>query len=132
MQRNGGAVFGLGGQVADRGIAFLRPRLHCDFVFESCVHGIVGSQVHDPLIAVHQDIVAVKCLAGDTFCVDHKRNCPSPCYDCRMAAHRAVFENDPFEGFTVFEQFARANVAGHEDRVFGHVACVRALTGEDA
>ena len=119
--------------VADRGIAFLRLGLHGHLVAKGADHGFVRAQVHDALVAVDQDLVAVQRLVGDAVDMDHQRDRQGAGDDGGMAADRAFLQHHALELAVVFQQFAGADVAGDQDRVFGQFgASLGALAGEDA
>ena len=89
--------------------------------------------MHQTLIAVDHDMIAVQRLVGDALCVDHQRDCQRTGNDGGVAADRAFFQNDALQLAPVFQQLARADVARDQDRIVGHLrAGLGALAGQDA
>ena len=132
QERNARAADGLGGLVADRGVAFLGLGGHRHLVAEGVHDGFVGPQVGDALVAVDEDQVAVQRLGGDALGMDDERDGERPGDDGGVAADGAFLEHDPLEPAAVVEQFGGADIAGDQDRVGRHFgAGFVALPGED-
>ena len=102
---------------------------HRGFVAKGGDDRIVGAQVNLPLVAIDQDHIAIQRFGCDFVGVDHQRDGERAGDDGRVRANRAFFEHDAFEFAAIIQQFSRANITGHKDRVVGHIcAGVRTLS----
>ena len=110
-----------GGFVADRGVALLRGGAHRDLVAEGGGHGFLGPQVNDARVAVDQDRVAVQRLLGDALGMNDKRDRKRPRDDGGVACDRAFLQHDATQRAPVIQELRRPDIAGHKDRVVGHL-----------
>ena len=87
----------------------------------------------DAGVAVDQNGIAVQRLGRDAAGVNHQRNRQSARDDGGVAADRTLFEHDAFQFAAIFQEFRGADVAGDQNRVFGHLGPgILALSGQDA
>ena len=74
LELDAGAAECFSGLVADRGIALLRLGLHRHLVAEGTDHAVIGAQMHDALIAIDKDEIAVERFCGDALGMNDQRN----------------------------------------------------------
>jgi len=127
------AAKGLRRLVADRGIPLLRLGLHRHLVTKGRGHGVVGTQVHNTLVAIDKDEITVERLGGDALGIDDQRNRQRARDDRSMRADSPLLEHDPAQAPPVIEQICRPDIARHEDGICRHLgAGLLALSGKDA
>ena len=133
MQADHRAAQRLCRQIAQPDIAFLCPRLHGDFLAKRLFDHVIGPQMHDALIAVHQNAVAVQRLGRYIIRPDHQWNCPGAGDDGGVAPHRPFLQHDAFQDLAIFQQFTGADIAGDQHRIFRHLQThIRTLPGQNA
>ena len=126
-------VGGYGRLLTYGGIALLRLCLHGDLVTKGADDGIIGAQMHHAIVPIDQHMITVQTLCRDARRAHHQRNRQRPCHNRRMRANGTFLKDDPLELAAIFQQFRRADIAGHQNGVFRQLsASVLALTCQNA
>ena len=84
-------------EVADRRVTFLRLGLHGDLVAKGVDHRVLGAQMHDAVVAVDEDMVAIQRLCRDAVDVDHQWNRKRAGHDGGVRPDGPFLQHDPTE-----------------------------------
>jgi hypothetical protein len=107
------------GQVAHRGVTFLRLGVHRHLVAEGRGHVVIGRRWTVPVSPSTRIASPFSASVRDPLGLDHQRDRERAGDDGRVAADRALFQHHAAQRAAVFQKLARPDVAGDEDRVLG-------------